>query len=434
MSVLPTGNLSVQPARRLESLDLLRGFALCGILLVNIMLMGGSWEQFHPELPATIANPNWMVWIVQHLFVQGSMRGMFTLLFGAGMLLITLRGEDGRGTIQAADVYFRRCMALLALGVFNATVLLFPGDILYVYGLSGFLLFVFRMARPRTLIAISAAMLLMLTAESAVVGAHQAVEARRGADLAVQVQAGAILTGDDAEALKAYTRVREAQTVEPEVLAEEAAARTAGPVSLLKWSVRTWLDYAASSYTITLVVETVAFMLLGMALFKLGVLGGARSLRFYLALAAGGYAVGLAVNGAQALVLWNSQFSSESFATQASYELGRCAMTLGHVGLVLSLWKMNALGFVGRALRNLGRMALTNYLGQSAIAALLFYGFGLWGRLEWWGLWAVAAGIWVIQMIFSALWLKRFNMGPLEWALRWFAYGRPSPLKREKAA
>ncbi|WP_427793047.1 DUF418 domain-containing protein [Brevundimonas diminuta] len=426
--------MSVQPARRLESLDLLRGFALCGILLVNIILMGGPWDQFHPQLPPTTANPNWVVWIVQHLFVQGSMRGMFTLLFGAGMLLITLRGEDGRGTIQAADVYFRRCVALLVLGVFNATVLLFPGDILYVYGLSGFLLFIFRMARPRTLIAISAAMLLMLTAESAVVGAHQAVEARRGAELAVQVQGGVVLSGDDAEALKAYTRAREAQTVSPEVLAEETAARTNGPVSLLKWSVRTWLDYAASSYTITLVIETVAFMLLGMALFKLGVLSGARSLRFYLALAAGGYAVGLAVNGAQAVVLWSSQFSSETFVTQASYELGRCAMTLGHVGLLLSLWKMNALGFVGRALRNLGRMALTNYLGQSAIAALLFYGFGLWGRLEWWGLWAVAAGVWVFQMIFSTLWLKRFNMGPLEWALRWFAYGRPSPLKREKAA
>ncbi len=434
MPVMPPGNMSVQPARRLESLDLLRGFALCGILLVNIILMGGPWDQFHPQLPPTTANPNWVVWIVQHLFVQGSMRGMFTLLFGAGMLLITLRGEDGRGTIQAADVYFRRCVALLVLGVFNATVLLFPGDILYVYGLSGFLLFIFRMARPRTLIAISAAMLLMLTAESAVVGAHQAVEARRGAELAVQVQGGVVLSGDDAEALKAYTRAREAQTVSPEVLAEETAARTNGPVSLLKWSVRTWLDYAASSYTITLVIETVAFMLLGMALFKLGVLSGARSLRFYLALAAGGYAVGLAVNGAQAVVLWSSQFSSETFVTQASYELGRCAMTLGHVGLLLSLWKMNALGFVGRALRNLGRMALTNYLGQSAIAALLFYGFGLWGRLEWWGLWAVAAGVWVFQMIFSTLWLKRFNMGPLEWALRWFAYGRPSPLKREKAA
>jgi len=433
MTALPPRMTSVSPNQRLESLDLLRGFALCGILLVNIMMMGGLWGQYHPELPPTLANPDWSAWIIQHLFVQGSMRGLFTLLFGAGMLLITLRGEDGRGTIQAADVYFRRCMALLALGVFNATVLLFPGDILYVYGLSGFLLFVFRAVRPRTLIALSAALLLLLTLESAVVGAYQAMEARRGAELASQVETGAALSVEDAEALKLHVRAQEAQTLTPETIVEETAARTGSVVGLLKWSVRTWLDYAASSYTITLVIESVAFMLLGMALFKLGVLGGARSLGFYLALAGGGYALGLAVNGAQAVMLWTSQFSSESWAAQTSYELGRCAMTLGHVGLLLSLWKMNALGFVGRALRNLGRMALTNYLAQSAIAGLLFYGLDLWGRLDWWGLWGVAAGIWVFQMAFSALWLRVFSMGPLEWALRWFAYGRPSPLRRAKA-
>lgn len=434
MTALPPRMTSVSPNQRLESLDLLRGFALCGILLVNIMMMGGLWGQYHPELPPTLANPDWSAWIIQHLFVQGSMRGLFTLLFGAGMLLITLRGEDGRGTIQAADVYFRRCMALLALGVFNATVLLFPGDILYVYGLSGFLLFVFRAVRPRTLIALSAALLLLLTLESAVVGAYQAMEARRGAELASQVETGAALSVEDAEALKLHVRAQEAQTLTPETIVEETAARTGSVVGLLKWSVRTWLDYAASSYTITLVIESVAFMLLGMALFKLGVLGGARSLGFYLALAGGGYALGLAVNGAQAVMLWTSQFSSESWTAQTSYELGRCAMTLGHVGLLLSLWKVNALGFVGRALRNLGRMALTNYLAQSAIAGLLFYGLNLWGRLDWWGLWGVAAGIWVFQMAFSALWLRTFNMGPLEWALRWFAYGRPSPQRRAKAA
>ena len=434
MTALPPKITSVSPHQRLESLDLLRGFALCGILLVNIMMMGGFWGQYHPELPPTLANPDWSAWIIQHLFVQGSMRGLFTLLFGAGMLLITLRGEDGRGTIQAADVYFRRCMALLALGVFNATALLFPGDILYVYGLSGFLLFVFRAARPRTLIALSAALLLLLTVESAAVGAYQAMEARRGAELATQVEAGAILSAEDAEAMKVHVRAQEAQTLTPETIAEETAARTGGVVGLLKWSVRTWLDYAASSYTITLVIESVAFMLLGMALFKLGVLGGARSLGFYLTLAGVGYALGLAVNGAQAMMLWSSQFSIESWAAQTSYELGRCAMTLGHVGLLLSLWKLKALGFVGRALRNLGRMALTNYLAQSAIASLLFYGLNLWGKLDWWGLWGVAAGIWLFQAVFSVLWLRIFNMGPLEWALRWFAYGRPSPLKRTKAA
>lgn len=423
----------VSSAQRMESLDLLRGFALCGILLVNIMPMGGPWEGYHPSLPATLANPDWSAWIVQHLFFQGAMRGLFTLLFGAGMLLITLRGDEGQGTIQSADVFFRRCMALLALGVFNATCLLFPGDILYVYGLSGFLLFVFRTAAPRTLLRIAALLIVLLTVETAVVSHQQAAEVRHGQAAAEQGLDQGVRDGAD-QAAAAYRAAAAARALDPQALQEEAAIRTGGPVGLLEWSVRTWLDYAASSYTITLVLESVAFMLAGMALFKLGVLTGRRSLRFYLTMAAAGYALGLLVNGVQAIELWRTQFAPGAWASQASYEVGRCSVTLGHVGLVLVLWKLNAWGVVGVGLRAMGRMALTNYLLQSALAALLFYGFGLWGRLDWWSLWGLAAGVWVAQALFSLAWLQAFAFGPMEWLLRWVAYGSPAPLRRRPIA
>src|SRR5690242_12045979 len=98
----PSVSASRAPAQRLESLDLLRGFALCGILLVNIISMGGIWEAYVPQTAPSLDNPDWMAWLVQHVFLQGSMRGLFTLLFGAGMLLITLRGDSGKGTIEAA--------------------------------------------------------------------------------------------------------------------------------------------------------------------------------------------------------------------------------------------------------------------------------------------------------------------------------------------
>jgi uncharacterized protein len=438
MSTVVSPFSPVSPNQRMESLDLLRGFALCGILLVNIMPMGGPWAGYHPVLPATLANPDWSAWIVQHLLFQGAMRGMFTLLFGAGMLLITLRGDEGRGTIQSADVYFRRCMALLALGVFNATCLLFPGDILYVYGVSGFLLFVFRTAPPRILLGLAALLILLLTAETGVVSYQKAIELRHGQALVEQgllpeTSAG-VLSEADHTAVAVYRAAEAARAPDPQAVMEEAAVRTGGPVGLLKWSVATWLDYAASSYTITLVLESVAFMLLGMALFKLGVLSGQKTLAFYLTLAACGYAFGLVVNGAQALALWRSQFAADAWASQASYELGRCSVTLGHVGLVLALWKMNALGVVGTGLRAIGRMALTNYLLQSAIAALLFYGFKLWGRLDWWSLWGLAACIWMAQALFSLAWFKTFAFGPMEWLLRWVAYGRRAPLRRRPQA
>ncbi len=428
-----SASLTRAPAQRLEALDLLRGFALCGILLVNIISMGGIWEAYVPQSTPSLENPDWLAWLVQHVFLQGSMRGLFTLLFGAGMLLITLRGGDGKGTIEAADVYFRRCMALLVLGVGNVTILLFPGDILYVYGLSGFFLFAFRAARPRALILTSVLLIALLTGIQGASAYKRAVEAREGRAVAESQLPAASLNPKQREALDAYQAAVAARQPSHAAQTEQAELRTGGPVSLLKWSVHTWIDYAASSYTIILVMECVAFMLLGMALFKLGVLSGARSLRFYLLLMAAGYAVGVTINGAQAASLWRNDFSPELWLTRGSYELGRLGMTLGHVGLILTLWKLNAFGFIGRGLKAMGRMALSNYLAQSAITSLLFYGLDLWGRFDWWTLWGIAAVIWVVLAIGSLLWLRVFAFGPMEWALRLVAYGQVPPIRRARA-
>lgn len=432
MTVVVPGAPVAAP-QRLESLDLLRGFALCGILLVNIISMGGIWEAYVPQTAPSLGNPDWMAWLVQHVFLQGSMRGLFTLLFGAGMLLITLRGGDGKGTIEAADVYFRRCMALLVLGVGNVTILLFPGDILYVYGLSGFFLFAFRAARPRTLILVSVLLIALLTGIQGASAYKRAVETREGRALVESHLPVERLNSKQRETLDAYQAAVAARQPSREARAEQAELRTGGPVSLLKWSVHTWIDYAASSYTIILVMECVAFMLLGMALFKLGVLTGARSLRFYLLLTAAGYAVGLAINGAQAASLWRNDFSPELWLTRGSYEAGRLGMTLGHVGLILTLWKLNAFGFIGTGLKAMGRMALSSYLAQSAITSLLFYGFNLWGRFDWWTLWGIAALIWVVLAIGSLMWLRVFAFGPMEWALRLAAYGKVPPIRRAPA-
>ena len=419
--------------QRLESLDLLRGFALCGILLVNIISMGGIWEAYVPQTTPSLDNPDWVAWLVQHVFLQGSMRGLFTLLFGAGMLLITLRGDSGKGTIEAADVYFRRCMALLVLGIGNVTILLFPGDILYVYGLSGFFLFAFRAVRPRNLILVSVLLIAVLTGTQGASAYKRAVETREGRAVAESHLPVERLNPKQRETLDAYQAAVAARQPSREARLEQAELRTGGPVSLMKWSIHTWIDYAASSYTIILVMECVSFMLLGMALFKLGVLTGARSLRFYLLLAAAGYAVGLAINGAQAAALWRNDFSPELWLTRGSYELGRLGMTLGHVGLILTLWKLNVFGFIGTGLQAMGRMALSSYLAQSAITSLLFYGFNLWGRFDWWTLWGIAALIWVVLAIGSLMWLRVFAFGPMEWALRLVAYGKAPAIRRAPA-
>ena len=93
------------------------------------------------------------------------------------------------------------------------------------------------------------------------------------------------------------------------------------------------------------------------------------------------------------------------------------------------LWRAGALKLLARPLSALGRMALTGYLGQSILAALVFSGFGLglWGALDWPGRWAVAVAIWVVEAVFAMLWLSRYRFGPMEWLWRWLTYGkRPS--------
>ena len=100
----------------------------------------------------------------------------------------------------------------------------------------------------------------------------------------------------------------------------------------------------------------------------------------------------------------------------------------------MALWKARALFFVGDGLRAIGKMALTNYLGQSLIAAIIFYGLGWWNHLTWAELWLLCVPIWIAQAIFSVLWLKRFEYGPLEWVLRTNAYGKRPSMTRSPTA
>lgn len=420
-------------SQRFDVMDVLRGFALCGILLMNIIAMGSSTVRYFPTLPADLHNPDWVVWFVHDVFFEGTMRGLFTLLFGAGMLLIVMRGDGARGTIEAADVYFRRCICLIGLGILNFAGLLFPGDVLYIYGIAGLFLFAFRRASPRLLMVMAAAIILALTMKSGAEKFERARDVRAGQAVTEAMAHGAAPTPEQAGTLAAYEAAMTFREPHPEALNQEIAARTGGYLTVLKWSIREWTAYAASPYAILLVLETIAFMFMGMALLKARVLTAERSLMFYARLAAVGYALGLGVNVWEAASLWHVQFSPELWLPGSTYELGRWAMTFGHLGLVILLWKLGLAPMLGRGLRAIGRMALTNYLGQSLIAAWLFYGMGYWNQFSWLHLWGIAAMVWAAQAAFSIVWLRHFRFGPMEWALRSAAYMRLQPLRRAPA-
>ncbi|CAN5244497.1 DUF418 domain-containing protein [soil metagenome] len=415
---------------RFGSMDVLRGVAVCGILLMNIPLMGMMSDLTRPPLPAT-ANIDWIAYTIQDVFFAGSMRGMFTLLFGAGMLIM-LRRADEPGGENAVWAYITRCFALILLGVANFALFLWPGEILFNYGVVGLGLILFRKAPPRVLLTAAAASLVILTLALAIPTIDRAAALREAPAAAAAKAEGKTLTDDQKAALKMQTRGAGFLRPPADKLEKERVQRTRFP-GVLIWSTKFWAEFNLGKVGMFVLLESLGFMLIGMFLFQKGVLTGQKSLRFYAALAVGGYGMGLAIRGAIAACQWSTGFElnpEQMLWGSFLYEVGRLPMTVGLLGLVMVLYQTGALGRLAGGIQAIGRMALTNYVGQSVIAAILFSGFGLLGKFGFAQLMGIAALIWIVLGIFSVLWLKRFEMGPLEWLLRMLTYGQRSPIPR----
>ena len=136
--------------QRIEVLDVMRGIAVCGILAVNIFVMGTLGSTQGRTFPAEW-NANWVAWIMQRVLLEGPMRGLFMVLFGAGMLFMLKNAEGPKGQAMPIDAWTRRCLALLLFGVIHFLVLMWPGEILWTLGIAGLALLAFRTAKVRTL-------------------------------------------------------------------------------------------------------------------------------------------------------------------------------------------------------------------------------------------------------------------------------------------
>ena len=173
--------------------------------------------------------------------------------------------------------------------------------------------------------------------------------------------------------------------------------------------------------------------MLGMALFKWGVLTLQAPASVYWLLMLIGYGVGIPLRMIMSDHIVASNFDMVAFTdNMLTYDIRRLLMTVGHLGLLLLFVRSGMLGWLQRGLAAVGRMALTNYIMHSAICLIIFLrpGFGLFGSLERHELYYVVAGICVFQLIASPIWLKYFRFGPLEWLWRSLTYMKRPALKR----
>ena len=375
------------PTRRIASIDALRGIALCGILLINIFDMGGPIAMDRPMSAPAIADPDWQIWGFAQLFITGTMRGLFSILFGIGLLLF-VGDDDGADRLR---LYMRRLVFLFLFGVVDASFLLWPGDILMIYAFAGAIALMLHALKPYQLCIAALVILMMLSAWAG----HEA---------------GGISPADT--------------VYNAGMLAREGTARLGG-----YWQAFDYLSWVAWHWTVNAltyrwVADALAFMLVGMALHKLGLFDDRQDERRQRRIMVVGYAAGLSLRLTHLLLVWHNQGAPTPLSGLID-QPGRLAMTLGHVGLFLLVWRQGVWPALMAGFARMGRMALTLYLGQSLLGAAIFSGFGLglWNRLGWPELWLVALAILAIEAGFAWLWFRRFRYGPMEWLWRLGTYG-----------
>lgn len=403
----------VGSSERFVTLDLIRGIAVLGILVANIVAFSSpviaySWPGGYPQ-PTTRAD-QW-VWLVQYVLIDGKMRGLFSLLFGAGMMLFLERAwARGAGTWLQA----RRLFWLMLFGLAHF-YLLFWGDILFLYGFAGLVALIFVRHEPDKLLGLgiawylAGALFLSAATSSSVVAEHN----HSGTAYAQDVEGFQNASTKANRELAAFTKGS---------YPAEVAFTTREHSNLLL------------QYPLFALIETVPWMLIGMGLYRYGLFSGGLDpgrLRRWGWL---GFLSGLVLS--VPLGLWAMAEGFPFFLTRFVFDdigqLPRLPMTLG-LAVLLVLWAPGAAGgWLGARFVAAGRMAFSNYVGTSLVMALIFrhWALGYYGELNRVELLVPMLLGWVLILAWSKPWLAHFRYGPLEWCWRCLTYWRLFPFRR----
>ncbi len=395
----------VKTVDRIMSLDVMRGFALLGILAVNAAFFAAPWQAaFDPTLPPLAVNDETMwSWWMMHTFFEFKCITLFSMLFGASIYMVGgERSDKSRGAVLR-----RRLLWLALFGLIHG-LLIWYGDILFHYALTGFIVLLMRSFKPGTLFIVGGILYVL--------------------SFGLQTMNGPLLSMAPAAQLEEILAPIEAIfAISPEEFARMQAAYQGGVLSAIQENVNTWTSLFFNTI-FGLMPRTISVMLIGMALFKVGFLGGRAPVWLYVMMVLIA-AASLALVGYQAQINWDRGFDlvhmmGAGVAANAGLSI---FISIGYASLFVLLVKAGA-SLLTAPLAAVGRMAFSNYIAQSLIMTTIFYGgrgFGLWGEVDRITLWAIVLGVWALQLIWSPLWLSAFSMGPLEWVWRRLSYGKP---------
>ena len=436
-----SSNLTVNPhpverADRIQTIDIIRGFALFGILLMNIPGFGIDEIVYFNVLGNAHHGKDYYTLGIIFSFFDGTMRGLFSMVFGAGMILFTMNKKEVKGGPTVAEYYYRRLLWLVAFGLFNAFALLWFGDILFFYGLMGMLLYPFRNSSPKILWVLGLLCMFITVAKDTNNYTNQR-EKRLAYVAAVNAE-------KEKKVLTSKQREEKETWLEMEKNFKPDTARSAENVREMRGSYpQVWMQLLPENtdgqiyYTYRGLWDMLCMMLIGMALFKIGFFSNKLENSTYVMLLLLGYGIGITLG----IVFFNglvgqfihTGFYFDQYRVQHNnlYDIRRLFLCIGHASLLMVVYNSKLVPWLMRALAAVGQMAFTNYLVQSIICTLIFYGYGLgyYDKLRYHELYYVVFGVWILQLIYSPIWLKYFRFGPFEWVWRSLTYWKKQPMK-----
>lgn len=419
---------------RIDIIDIIRGVALLGILILNIPHFG--LDVYEAKDPETV---NFWVRLFNIIFFEGKMRALFSMIFGAGIVLFTSKKEKIGKSVTW--LFYKRMIWLALFGLAHAHLFLWIGDILYFYGVIGMLAFLFRKMKAKYLaLGVPLVAILSFAANTFFMQQirSQYLEYREVKDMQ---DSGVELGEKELETLASWEQIRKEMLPNDEEAKERVAlmkgtyGEVASVVRPKVWKKQTKnLPYAIG--------DMLALMLLGIALYKWGFLTMQWTDAQYKKTVWIGYGLGIP------LVIYSFMFNRINFPTidafkeyavehaviwvDLIYDFQRILIMMAHVALVILLYKKGYFTRLMNGLRAVGQLAFTNYVMHTIICTLVFFGYGLnqYNEWEYYQLFYLVIGIWMLQLLFSPLWLKSFLFGPLEWLWRSLTYGKMQPFKR----
>ena len=399
----PTGS-----QERVVSMDILRGVAVLGILVMNIQSFAmPSVAYSNPTAFEKFSGNDLWVWVVSHAFGDQKFMAVFSMLFGASIMMLSQKAR--KENLRSTELQNRRFIFLALIGLAHAYFIWY-GDILFLYAVCGFFMFSFRSKKTKIQIRAGVLFLVIGSLISLVIGYTTTVW-EPGEYEATRTEIWQPTAEAIAEEIDFYTNSWERQLL---YRAPQA------------FQMQTTVFLFETFWRIS------GLMLIGMALFKRRVFKAKQSVKYYSKMIGFGLGLGLPLVVVGMLLDFNYEWDfklSFFYFSQLNY-WGSVLMALGYIGVIMLMTKASTRSFLAQKLAAVGRTALSTYLLQSIICGFIFYGhgLGLFGDLDRSAQAVFVLGIWIFNIAFANIWLHYFQYGPFEWLWRSLTYGKAQRL------